>query len=70
MTRPLIMLALCSLWASSAAAQTPPTDPGPEPDRRGTRPPARLFISPSGEPFRDVDGLAAWFAALIGLFAS
>ncbi|MEH6677891.1 hypothetical protein [Phenylobacterium sp.] len=61
MTRPLIMLALCSLWAGSAAAQAQ-ADLGPEPDRGGRRPEARLFISPSGEPFRDGDGLAAWFA--------
>lgn len=62
MTRPLIMLALCSLWASTAAAQAPPAEPGPDQDARGPRAPARLFISPSGEPFRDGDGLAAWFA--------
>ncbi|MDO8902679.1 MAG: hypothetical protein Q7V15_15135 [Phenylobacterium sp.] len=40
------------LWAGVAAAQAP-AGPGPA---------ARLFISPSGEPFRDDDGLAAWFA--------
>ena len=28
----------------------------------GTGPPHRLFISPSGEPFRQADGAAAWFA--------
>lgn len=58
----LIVLALCGLWASAAAAQAPAADPGPEPDRRGPGPQARLFISPSGEPFRDGEGLAAWFA--------
>ncbi|MDP2213547.1 hypothetical protein [Phenylobacterium sp.] len=42
------------LWAGVAAAQAP-AGPGPGPA-------ARLFISPSGEPFRDDDGLAAWFA--------
>ena len=51
MRRPLIMLALCGLWASAAAAQAP-ADPGPQPEQRGPRAPARLFISPSGEPFR------------------
>jgi hypothetical protein len=57
------MLALCGLWASAAAAQAPAADPGPEQqDRPGPRAPARLFISPSGEPFRDGDGLAGWFA--------
>ncbi|WP_300579286.1 hypothetical protein [Phenylobacterium sp.] len=61
MRRPLIMLALCGLWASAAAAQAP-ADPGPQPEQRGPRAPARLFISPSGEPFRDGDGLASWFA--------
>ncbi|MDP1617255.1 hypothetical protein [Phenylobacterium sp.] len=59
MTRPLIMLALCGFWASAAAAQTP-AESGP--GRGPGGPPARLFISPSGEPFRDGDGLAAWFA--------
>jgi len=61
MTRPLIMLALCGLWASSAAAQAP-ADLGPEEEHRGQRPPARLFRSPSGEPFRDGEGVAVWFA--------
>ena len=28
----------------------------------GRGPPHRLFISPSGEPFRQADGAAAWFA--------
>ncbi|MET0273008.1 MAG: hypothetical protein ABW360_08460 [Phenylobacterium sp.] len=48
MLRPLLIAAL--VMASPAAAQ-PQGPPGP-----------RLFISPSGEPFRGGDGLAAWLA--------
>lgn len=47
-----IALAAAALIAASPAlAQPAGPPPGP-----------RLFISPSGEPFRGEDGLAAWFA--------
>ena len=53
--RHLIVLAAAVLVASSAAAQ-------PGPPEEGERPHMRLFLSPSGEPFRGGDGLQAWFA--------
>jgi hypothetical protein len=62
MIRPMIVAAL--MMAVAACASEPPR----REFRHGGRPPgdARLrrglFISPSGEPFRGGDGLAAWFA--------
>lgn len=71
----LIAAALAALGASAAAQPAPPIEqiPGSAPaggrDRHGPgagneehRHGPRLFISPSGEPFRGGDGLAAWFA--------
>lgn len=51
-----------SLACSGAVAQ--PWRDGGRTDRPDMRdgPPLRLFISPSGEPFRQGDGAAAWFA--------
>lgn len=48
----------------AAHAAPPPGEPAPEgPGGPGRGPGAgRLFISPAGEPFRDEDGRAAWFA--------
>lgn len=48
MRRALLLAALLTLAAWPAAAQP--------------RPAERMFISPSGEPFRGPDGLARWFA--------
>jgi hypothetical protein len=58
------MLIAGLVLAVGACASEPPRREG----RRGGRPPnaearfRRLFISPSGEPFRGGGGLAAWFA--------
>ena len=55
-----MMLAAGCLWATGALAQ--PMAEGP-PDGDRPRPPGGgLFISPAGEPFREGDGRAAWFA--------
>lgn len=55
-----MMLAAGCLWATGALAQ--PIGDGP-PDGDRPRPPGGgLFISPAGEPFREGDGRAAWFA--------
>lgn len=51
--RPGLLLSLLLASAAPAAAAQPGED-GP--------PMGRLFVSPSGEPFRGGDGLAAWFA--------
>lgn len=61
MLRPILLAGL--LLAVAGCASEPRRGEG----RRGGAPPAearfrRLFISPSGEPFRGGDGLAAWFA--------
>lgn len=52
MQRAIFLLA-AALVAGPALAQPPRGEGGP---------PQRLFISPSGEPFRGGDGLATWFA--------
>jgi Ca2+-binding EF-hand superfamily protein len=56
----LIALALAMLVARSALAQPAGSPPGPKP-----APPPRIFLSPSGEPFRQSpttpDPLKAWF---------
>jgi hypothetical protein len=61
MLRPILLASLLLAVAGCA------TEPRRGEGRRGGPPPAearfrRLFISPSGEPFRGGDGLAAWFA--------
>lgn len=56
-------LALCALLLTLAACASQPR--GERADGSEGRPRAqrvRLFISPSGEPFRGENGLAAWFA--------
>ncbi len=69
MLRPLALSAL--ILALAACASEPPRGrhvPGREGFRGGEGPEGRapprpkLFISPSGEPFRGDNGLAAWFA--------
>ena len=63
MLRPLLIAGLV-LAVAACASEPRRRDFG----RRGGPPPGaearfrRLFISPSGEPFRGTDGLAAWFA--------
>ena len=60
--RRLGLLLGLSLACGAAVAQ--PWRDGDRTDRPGMRdgPPHRLFISPFGEPFRQGDGSAAWFA--------
>src|SRR4051794_8683429 len=52
------------LLAGAAAAQphAPIVDLGSDPDPPKPQRHPRLFISPSGEPFRGENGLALWFA--------
>ena len=52
-----IVIAAAVLAAAPAHAQPSPRQ-GPPPGGAHER----LFISPSGEPFRGEDGLAAWFS--------
>jgi hypothetical protein len=52
--RKLLLAAILAALAGAAVAEPPPSEAG-----RARR---QLFISPSGEPFRTGDGLAAWFA--------
>lgn len=47
------------LLAAAAMTMAAPAHAQPHPDGRGR--PARLFLSPSGEPFRGPDGLSVWF---------
>jgi hypothetical protein len=56
----LLIIALALTLAHAARAQPA----GPPPDEAGLEHPhgGRLFISPSGEPFRGGAGLDAWFA--------
>ncbi|MFN3572290.1 MAG: hypothetical protein ACK4TR_02095 [Phenylobacterium sp.] len=56
-----IMLAAGCLWATGALAQPLEGEP-PPPEPDGPPGGGRLFISPAGEPFRQGDGRAAWFA--------
>ena len=65
-----IAIAAALLAATPALAQPgPPPGGRPPPGERPQGGPAgptehvRLFLSPSGEPFRGQDGLADWFAA-------
>lgn len=67
--RKLLVLAALLAVAQPALSQPVPIQqtpgalpPGGEPHGEGRRPHRHLFISPSGEPFRGPDGLAAWFA--------
>jgi hypothetical protein len=67
MLRRLALTALL-LTLAACASEGPRGRHGPGgerlrgPDGRGGPPRVRLFISPSGEPFRGENGLAAWFA--------
>lgn len=54
-----IAIAAALLAATPALAQPGPPQGGPA----GPGEHVRLFLSPSGEPFRGQDGLADWFAA-------
>jgi hypothetical protein len=64
--RKLLLAAALAAFAGPALAQVPIQIPDrehrPPPEAPRERPGRRLFISPSGEPFRGPDGLAAWFA--------
>jgi len=64
--RKLLLAAVLAAFAGQALAQAPLQIPDRErralPETPRDRPGRRLFISPSGEPFRGPDGLAAWFA--------
>lgn len=55
MSKAILAAALCAALAACAS------EPRREFRHRGPQP-GGLFISPSGEPFRGGDGLAAWFA--------
>jgi hypothetical protein len=66
-----LMIGLMALAVASVAQAQPrgPRPDGPPPGDRPGRglggpgaPSFHLFISPSGEPFRDPDGIAVWFA--------
>src|SRR5881628_2346458 len=48
--------------AAAAQPHAPIVDLGSDPDPPKPQRHPRLFISPSGEPFRGEAGLAAWFA--------
>ncbi len=56
----LVLLTLAALWTSAAVASAAPP-PGPPPGCEPQGGDLEIFISPSGEPFRGVGGLAAWF---------
>jgi hypothetical protein len=60
--RKLLLLAVVVATASPAHSQPAPLAPLASPPGDVHRPHGRVFISPSGEPFRGPDGLAAWFA--------
>jgi hypothetical protein len=60
MPRALLAAVALLALAGPAAAQFRHRPEGPPPEAEGPR--ERLFISPAGEPFREGDGLAAWFA--------
>jgi hypothetical protein len=67
--RKLLVVAALLAAPHPALSQPAPIQltPGGQPPRggppgEGRRPPRHLFVSPSGEPFRGPDGLAAWFA--------
>jgi len=65
MRKLLLVAALASLAAPTLAQEGPILLPDRRPPPGATpheRPGRHLFISPSGEPFRQRDGLAAWFA--------
>lgn len=55
MFRRLLPAALLLLTLSACASDEPKGKPGGPP-------PIRLFVSPSGEPFRGEGGLSRWFA--------
>jgi hypothetical protein len=57
--RKLLLLAAFAALACPAHSQPAPLASPPAEVRHAR---VRLFISPSGEPFRGPDGLAAWFA--------
>ncbi len=57
----LVLAACASEPKRNWARGERPPERGGE-DRPRPRPPVKLFISPSGEPFRGDNGLAAWFA--------
>ncbi len=64
-----LLTAVLTLGAASALGQPVEQIPGGAPEERGAPdrdragpPRPRLFISPSGEPFRGADGLGAWLA--------
>ncbi|OYU68532.1 MAG: hypothetical protein CFE28_00075 [Alphaproteobacteria bacterium PA2] len=56
------VIALAGLTIISGAAEAQPRDARPGPPGDGPPGQGRLFISPSGEPFRHGQGAAAWFA--------
>ncbi|CAN7533468.1 hypothetical protein LJR225_003839 [Phenylobacterium sp. LjRoot225] len=61
----LLLAAAVMVVAPPAHSQQPLPEPLPQrgpPPSEGQRPRRHLFVSPSGEPFRGRDGLAAWFA--------
>jgi hypothetical protein len=60
MRRALLATVALLALAGPAAAQFRHRPEGPPPPGEGVR--EHLFISPAGEPFREGDGLAAWFA--------
>jgi hypothetical protein len=61
MIRRLLPPAFLFLLTLGACASDEPGGPG-HGGKPGGPPPIRLFISPSGEPFRGEGGLARWFA--------
>lgn len=69
MLRRLPIAIAASLLLAGVASAQPGPPPGPRPsgpppgDHERGGPPGRLFLSPSGEPFRTENGLSDWFAA-------
>lgn len=53
---------IIGLLALSLAAAVQAQPRGPRPDGPGGAGGLHLFISPSGEPFREPDGISVWFA--------
>ncbi|CAN7485204.1 hypothetical protein LJR219_003312 [Phenylobacterium sp. LjRoot219] len=58
MRKLLLLAAAAAALAAPAQAQPRPDEPRPN----APLPRGRLFVSPSGEPFRVADGLSVWFA--------